>query len=106
MTALNQIIPKNAKETVGKKLEVKVPVMQEALTPEVAGMADLQHAVADPRAERPSDVLVSPQTYGNRAVQRMLAKHDNIQAKLTSGAANDADAVVVRGYWLRCSTGL
>jgi hypothetical protein len=64
-------------------------------------LPQLQRAIADPRAAKPSDILALQRMVGNRAVSRL------IQAKLTVGPAGDryeqeADRVaeqVVSGQW-------
>src|SRR5438093_12347802 len=49
---------------------------------------DMQTAVSDPSSASPQAILQLQRTYGNRAVQRLLAQ-SSVQAKLTVGAAHD-----------------
>ncbi len=48
----------------------------------------LQRAVANPEVARPAEVQALQRSYGNQAVQRLLARH-NIQARLTVGPVGD-----------------
>src|SRR5512143_2451653 len=62
------------------------PLQKTAAPADLAG--HLQQAVTDPGSARPADILTLQRSYGNQAVQHLLAGA-TVQAKLTVGPAGD-----------------